>query len=105
MAQIIYDGSDTTIEVVELRNGITGEYLDSATVTVTLKDEDGVEVAGASWPLTMSYVTGSDGKYRANLPDTLSLVRRARYTAHVSADAGAGLMANWETQLVCQQRK
>jgi len=104
MAQIIYDGSDTTIEVTELRNGVTGEYLDAATVTVTLKDADDVEVSGASWPLSMAYVTGSNGKYRANLPAALALTKRARYTAHVSADAGAGLTAEWETKVVCHQR-
>lgn len=104
MAQIIYDGSDTTIELVELRNGITGEYIDAATVTVTVIDINDAEVSGASWPITMTYVTASNGKYRATLPAALVLAKRARYTANVSVSAGAGLEAEWEVPLVCQQR-
>lgn len=104
MAQVIYDDNDTIIEVAELRSGVTGNYLDLATVTVTLKDSDGAEVAGASWPMAMTYVAGSNGKYRATLPASLSTVKRASYTAVVDASAGAGLEAKWEIPVVCQQR-
>jgi len=101
---IIYEGNDMVIELRGLKNEVSGAYIDSATVGVTLKDADGVNVSGESWPLTMNYVTGSNGKYRATLADTLSLTPRARYTATITADAGAGLKGKWVEDLVCQQR-
>lgn len=104
MAQIIFLNNDTIIELSDLTNGVTGAYLDLATVSVTLKDADGVEVVGAVWPMTMDYVAGSNGKYRATLPAALSLVKRGEYVAEVSASAGAGLEGYWEIPLVCQQR-
>jgi len=102
---LIYEGNDMTIELRGLEHEVTGDYIDNATVAVTLKDSDGAEVAGESWPLTMSYVADSNGKYRATLVDTLTLVDRARYTATITADAGAGMRAKWVENLACQLRK
>lgn len=102
---LIYEGNDMTIEVRGLRNEVTGDNLNSATVAVTLTDANDVEVSGESWPLAMTYVTGSNGVYRATLPDTLVLADRARYTATITADAGAGLRAKWSEELLCRLRR
>jgi len=102
---VIYEGNDTIIEVKGLKNEVSGDYINAATVAVTLTDTTGVEVTGETWPLAMSYVTGSNGKYRATLADTLSLTVGTRYEATISANAGAGLQAKWVEQLVCQQRR
>jgi len=104
MAQIIYYLNDHTIELRNLKNEVTGDYLDAATVTVTLVDSNDAEVSGETWPLTMSYVTGSNGVYRATFSDTLSLTKLAKYTAKVTADGGAGLKGYWEVPLKCLQR-
>lgn len=102
---IIYKGNDMVLELRGLASEVTGDYLNYATVAVTLKDASGVEVSGESWPLAMAYVASSNGKYRATLADTLSLTDRARYTATITADAGAGLKGEWVEDLVCQLRK
>lgn len=103
-AQIIYEGNDTIIEVRDLQNGVTGNYLDQAAVTVTVKDSAGNNVAGPVWPLTMSYVANSNGVYRATLPASMVLAKRASYTAVVAVNGGVGLEAKWEVELSCQQR-
>lgn len=101
----LYLGNDSTIELAGLKNGLDDVYANTATVQVTLKDSAGVNVVGATWPLTMTYVTGSNGIYRATLDDALSLVRDARYTAIVTVDAGGGLKARWELECVCRVRR
>lgn len=84
------------LDLTGLRNELTDAYINSATVTVTVKDEEGVEVAGQVWPLVMSYVAASDGNYRAFLADTLPFVAKAKYTAFIEANGGANLVGHWE---------
>jgi hypothetical protein len=101
---IILDNNDSVIEVFDLKNELTGVFLNAATVTVTLKDSVGVNVAGDSWPKTLTYEAGSNGIYRATLLYSLGLTAGSRYTATVTADAGAGLRAEWNLECVCRVR-
>jgi len=39
-------------------------YVNDATVTVTITDSNGVDLIGESWPVTLPYVTASNGVYR-----------------------------------------
>lgn len=101
----LHVGNDNLIEVSDLKNVASGAYINNATVTVTLKDADSVNVNGQSWPVTLNYVTASNGKYRATLVDTLALVVDDTYYATVIADAGDGLKATWaNVPVVAQQR-
>lgn len=81
------------------------DYINDAAVAVTLTDSSGTEVTGTSWPLTMSYVTSSDGIYRATLADTLSLTAGSTYTATISANGGAGLQGTFIMTLKAKARK
>lgn len=101
----IYYGNDMVLELADLTNETTGLNVSTATVTVTLVDAAGSNVAGDTWPKTMTYVTGSNGVYRATLLDTLTLTKGARYVARISANAGAGLQGYWEKDLICKARK
>lgn len=103
--QTLYLGSDMLFEMAGLRDQVTGDYLNAATVTVTLKDSAGVNVTGETWPLALAYVTSSNGVYRATLKDTLSLTANARYVATVIADAGSGKTARWELDVVARTRR
>lgn len=98
---IIYKDNDNTIKLMSLVNGDTGAYINDATVAVTLKDVNGSNVVGETWPLTMSYVTGSNGQYKATLKDTLTLTANDRYTAYITAVSGT---ANLEIELPCTAR-
>ena len=95
-AKAIYLSNDHLLELRGLKNIAADEYIDDATVTVTLVDEEGVEVAGQSWPLTLSYVPGSDGIYRGTLEDALDLTENLEYTAKITASGGSNLAGYWE---------
>ena len=102
MSVALYVGNDNLLEVTGLKNQAEDTYLNAATVTVTLIDPTASpqEVAGETWPLSLAYVSGSDGDYRATLADTLSLSRSTKYVAQISADGGTGLKAYWEVEAV-----
>lgn len=100
----LYMGSDTILELAGLKNELNGADLNAATVTVTLRDADGQEVGGETWPKALTYVAGSKGVYRATLPHTLALVANARYTGVVTADGGAGLRARWDIECIARLR-
>ena len=96
--------SDNLWTVDELKNVITDAFINTATVTLNLFEADGVTlVTGAAFPLTVVYVTGSDGKYQATLPNELDLVAKTRYVAQTIADAGSGFHSEWRTP--CQALK
>lgn len=69
-------------------------WVNNATVSVTLydgKDED-TEISGQSWPVTMSYISGSDGTYAATLEDGLSVARGDLVWVTATADAGSDVI-------------
>lgn len=101
---VIYTGNDTVIEVKGLKNEVTGAFLNSATVTATLVDAEGDQVAGETWPKTLAYVASSDGIYRATLPYTMSLAAGGRYVAQISVNAGSGLRASFSLPVVARGR-
>lgn len=98
-------GNDMVLQVDDLRDEISGAYLNAATVTVTLTDALGGSVGGATWPMTLTHVTGTDGTYRAALPYSLQLTANARYRATLNVNAGPGLVAQRVMPLVARQRQ
>lgn len=101
---ILFDANDNLLEVTSLTNVASGETIDDATVTVTLRNRDGTEVTGASWPVTLPAVAGVAGSYRVTLEDTLDLTTGQAVTAIIDADAGAGLKGHWERTLKVRKR-
>lgn len=100
--KIYYYKSDNLLEVDELKNKITGAYINNATVTCTVVDDQGVQVSGETWPITLNYVAASNGKYRGNLKDTLNVSLDRYYYAEITADAGTDLKRFWRIQLFVQ---
>ena len=88
MTESILISNDNSIQV-ECQDPRTLAYINNATVTCTLKDANGVNVVGQSWPLTLVYVSGSNGLYRGILEEELVLVGQAPYFAHIDVDAGS----------------
>ena len=70
-----------------LRDSVSGAYINSATVTVTVL-QDGTPVSGESWPVTMTYVGGSNGKYVGTLSSGLSLDTTGIYNLNVHTVSG-----------------
>ena len=89
-------GSDNLFEVTGAQNVLTGDFLNSATVQVTVVDATTeTEVNGETWPLTLSYVAASNGDYRGVLSDQLVLQEQQSLRYDVVVDAGAGLRREW----------
>ena len=59
------------------------------------EDAAGDEVTGETWPLSMPYVSASNGRYKATLSDVLAIVPNKRYQAVIVADAGASKKRTW----------
>jgi len=104
MSETIYIDSDNLVTLDALYDSAAAAYVNDATVTVTLTDRAGNEVSGETWPVTLSYVSGSDGKYRGTLTDSLSLSANKRYTAKVTADGGAGKKMVWYVEAFAVRR-
>jgi hypothetical protein len=83
------------IELIDVKGAIEDEFVNNATVSVTIKDASGTNVAGVTWPLTMAYVADSDGEYRAIMPHGAALVSGRQYTAEISLDAGENRVGFW----------
>lgn len=100
----LYLNNDNVLELDALKNGLDDSFINDATVTCTLQDEDGTEVAGESWPISMLYVASSDGKYRCTLEDGLMLSNDTKYVAIVNVDAGADLIGEFRLKLYAEYR-
>ena len=105
MSRILYYLNDNLIEVDGLKDSTAAGYADgSATVSLTtIKDAAGVAVTGISFPLTLTYVAASNGKFRAVIDNALVLTPEAAYTAFVNAAYGT-LDGHWEIPLTCKVR-
>ena len=101
--QILLYRNSQLIELIGLVNSKTGLPVTTAIVSVTLKDKNGVNVPGETWPLNMPHV--ADGTYDAVFSSTLGVILKEVYTAEVSADGGGGLIGFWKLPLVVRERK
>jgi hypothetical protein len=85
----IYISSDNVIEAADQYDTVAGTYLNAATFTVTIKDLSGTSLSGISWPVTMSYVAASNGRYRAVIDKALSISPGITYFAEITgAESG-----------------
>ena len=90
-------------ELRNLRDSITGVLDDSASVALTIFDADGAEVAGETWPVSMTS-TGA-GLYRRLLPASLVLSAKAKYTALAVATSSTGAIGSWRCQVIAEDRR
>ncbi len=89
-------GNDNLIEFYGLKNAVSDGYISSADVSATLNDENGDQVVGQNWPVTLNYVADSDGHYRAILEESMALSPGHFYQLIVDVVAD-GLHGHWET--------
>lgn len=100
----IYLSNDNLLSIEGLKNSSSGSFMNTATVTATLKDSSGTSVSGQTFPITLSYIVATDGNYQATLENTLSMVEGSIYTATISATSSGGLYAEWDLQLTATKR-
>lgn len=84
------------LDLIGLKSEVENLFIDNATVTVTVKDQSGSEVAGVVWPVTMDYVAASNGNYRATLSHLIAFQNKKNYRAFIEVDAGVGRIGHWE---------
>lgn len=95
--------NDLSFVVGPITNTIDGSFMNIALVNATLKDKDGNNVAGQSWPLRLNYLVDSDGMYQGILQDTLQLIENDTYLIIIDVDS-EGLQAHTETELIALKR-
>ncbi len=100
MSILLYK-NDNLIEVDELKDEVAGTFLNAATVTAVLKDSAGATIGSS---ITLTFVSGSNGKYQGNVPDDLAVNLGDRITAEITADDGADKRAFWVVGLVVEKR-
>ena len=81
--------SDRLIKIFGLKDqSAGGDYINDATVTLTLydnkKDDSGEAIEGAT-DLSATYITGTDGDYEVIVPHSVTLTRNTTYYGYVKA--------------------
>lgn len=82
-------GEDNVVYWLRLKDNTTGEYVDNATLRMTLKDGEGNAISGAS-NLTLAYIPGSNGDYRGTISASVAgtLINGVTYYLEVTATGG-----------------
>ena len=106
MAFIYLYANDNLIELIGLQDLSDDAYINNATVTVTVKDKSsGQSIEGETWPLTLKYVSGSNGNYSVILRDTLSVSLNQQLVAEITANAGADRQGFWDEVVIVRRRR
>lgn len=93
--QLWYAGNnDMLIELSGLINQADSSFINDATVQATLKDLNGVDVPGITWPVTLPF-SGTDGIYRATVDKAASIDDNTGYKLFVTATSPGGLDGDW----------
>jgi hypothetical protein len=96
-------GNSNVVELQNLTNQVTELHDAGATVTLTLFDASGEEVAGEIWPLTMAYDAGEE-TYRVTMDDEIAIVAGRFYDAEVRAEGSGQEVGKWVVRLRAQER-
>ena len=83
MADKFYITTDNVIHVRGLKDVVTGEYINDATITATLYTSGDAEVAGAD-DIAVAYIEGTLGDYAGQIPDTITLTDGDEYYALIT---------------------
>lgn len=89
MSTNLYIGVDTVVTYGGMQNPITAAYINDGTVTCRITDLAGTAVTptGFTWPVTLEYVTDSDGVYRATIDKAIAITEGSRYYLEITASA------------------
>lgn len=95
MLDVLLVGNDQTIRVSGVQDEVSGDYLNDITVQVWIKERDGTDVAGETWPITLDYIADSNGDYIGNIEDGVELVAGRRYIVEIRSEAPGDLVGFW----------
>lgn len=103
-SRVLLINNSHVLQLFGLKNGLTDEFLSTAVVSATLKDNNGDDVLGQTWPIALSYVADSDGNYHAILNHDLELKQNKRYHLQITASVD-GLQATWDEYIKAEVRR
>lgn len=103
----LYAGNNTIdVELVGLKDASESTFINDATVTVTIFEEDGVtEVTGETWPVSMLYVAASNGDYLGVVSANSNIVAGSKYMISISAQDTDGNKGEWINYAIAARRK
>lgn len=84
----MFPGNSNVFELPLVKNQTTGAADTGATVTLTMTDLEGAEIAGETWPVTVPHV--SAGKYQVVLSAELAIVAGEKYMAQALVTLAGG---------------
>ncbi len=102
MAKTVYIENGNLLKIANLQDLSDSSYVTDATVLATLKTASDTNVAGQSWPLTLTHQ--SSGTYQGTLTSSLSLVG-ARYNCEISINSGDAGAAFFDVDVRAERRK
>ena len=85
-------GASTVITYVVTNPLAVPIFVNDATVTVTIKDNQGVEIPDETWPFNLPYVIASDGEYSFTFDPFTSLNAGQQYTVIIDVVGIGGLI-------------
>ncbi len=103
-------GNDQLLEVYNVRDEITGDYIDDADVQASIRSCLGRLVDGFAWPLDLVHINAEDdleerrGLYRGILQQGLDLMAGQEYIITVDIQAGADDTARFEWKVLAINR-
>lgn len=105
LIDIIWIGNDCLLRITGVKGASNGVYLNSASGEVTLVDASTeTQITGATWPLALSYVSGSNGDYEVVLPKTVVVTEGQALRADTTIDGGTGLFLSIRLPCVAEYR-
>ena len=91
----IYPDNSLVFETTLTNPNESPIYVNDAAVSLTVYDMLDVELPSQAWPLSLSYVTASDGIYQAVVLSLVDLVVGTEYKVIVTALGTDSLEGSW----------
>lgn len=104
MSNILYVDNTGYISLSGYKNGLTGDYINDATVTVDILDSDGNSVGGITNPLILSYQASSNGNYSVAVDSDIEITEWNFYKAKVVA-ISSGVKSTFNCTIQALPRK
>lgn len=100
---VLFPDNDNYIKITGLYDRTTGNWINSGTVTGSVRDV-AKAVLSPAVDLTFSYLAGTNGNWEAFIPDTDTLPL-GRHFLFLEVNAGANKVGHWEIPVNIQTRE
>ena len=91
----IFIDNTSSVQVKGLSSALDNSYINDAIVSITLKDLNGVDIEGESWPVILQYTDGSNGDYTGSFSHDISVEDGTEYIGMIVATLVDGSRGEW----------